>query len=483
MKRSRKFGFFREAQTRIFLIYVAFVLIAVGLAVPIFRTLLFSAVDERVNEDLLEEVEEFEEVYTEWSQADSPSLTSLKATLDNYLSSTLPEDDNFLIAVVDGDVYRSNPFFLPDAINVESELFEKWTQIDETTQGRERTEDPSIGNVLYVVEPLVIDDELRGQFLIAHLSAGERQEALAGVYVFATVAGGLMVLALALAWSTTGRLLKPVQDLAVTARAINETDLDGRIDVIGTGELADLATTFNAMMDRLQRAFNSQRNFINDAGHELRTPITIMQGHLELMGDDPIEQAETKDLMLDELDRMGRLVNDLILIVKSENPNFLRFETVDVADLCTDLFTKAQTLAERDWQLTIDTRAKIVADPQRLTGALLNLLNNAAQHTQTTDRITLGCRGRNGYVEFWVEDTGEGVPEAEQTRVFDRFARVQYTQRKSDGSGLGLAIVRAIVEAHGGRVGLSSQIGVGSVFTLTLPIEQPLVLTAYQEVR
>ncbi|ESA34003.1 signal transduction histidine kinase [Leptolyngbya sp. Heron Island J] len=482
MKPSRTLDFFREARTRIFLIYVAFMLIAVGLAVPIFRTLLFSGVDKRVNEDLQEEVEEFKDAYTEWLASENQSMASLKTTIDDYMSGTLPEDDNFLIAIVEDNVYRSNPGFLPNAINENSGLFETWTQLSENTQDQEITGDASIGDILYIVEPLVIDGELQGQFVIAHLSAGERQEALAGVYVFMEVVGGLLVLALALAWLTSGRLLKPVQDLAVTARAINETDLDSRIAVVGTGELADLATTFNAMMDRLQAAFNSQRNFINDAGHELRTPITIMQGHLELMGDDPVEQAETRDLILDELDRMGRLVNDLILIVKSEHPNFLRFETLDVAHLCTDLFTKAQTLADRDWQLAIETRTKIVADPQRLTGALLNLLNNAAQHTQTGDRITLGCRGRNGCVEFWVEDTGEGIPEAEQVRVFDRFARVQHTQRKSDGSGLGLAIVRAVVEAHGGRVGLSSQVNVGSVFTLTLPIEQPLVLSAYQEV-
>ena len=483
MKRSRMLGFFREARTRIFLTYVVFMLMAVGLAIPIFRTLLFSEVDGRVNEDLLEEVEEFNEAYTGWLESEAPSLASFKTTIDDYMSGTLPEDDNFLIAILGNDVYRSNPGFLPDAINENSELFETWTQLSESTQDQKLNGGASVGDILYVVEPLVVNDEIQGHFVIAHLSAGERQEAIAGVYVFVKVVGVLLVLALALAWLTTGRLLQPVQDLAVTARAINETDLDSRISVTGSGELADLATTFNAMMDRLQSAFNSQRNFINDAGHELRTPITIMQGHLELMGDDPVEQAETKDLILDELDRMGRLVNDLILIVKSEHPNFFRFETLDVAQLCTDLFAKAQTLADRSWQLAIETHTKIVADPQRLTGALLNLLNNAAQHTQTGDQITLGCRGRNGCVEFWVADTGEGIPEAEQVRVFDRFARVSYTQRKSEGSGLGLAIVRAIVEAHGGRVGLSSQVDVGSVFTLTLPIEQPLVLSAYQEVR
>lgn len=481
MKRSKPFGFFKETRTRIFLIYVALMLAAVVLAIPIFRALLFSAVNERVNEDLLEEVEEFDEAYVEWSQSEDRSLISLKQTLDDYMSTTLPEDDNFLIVLVDGELYRSNPGFLPQVINANSALMEKWGQLDENTQGKERTGNPSVGDVLYVIEPLVIDNELRGQFVSVHLSAGERQEALTGVYVFSGVAGGLIVLALAMAWLATGQLLKPVQDLATTARTINETDLGGRIDVVGTGELAALATTFNAMMDRLQDSFNSQRNFINDAGHELRTPITIMQGHLELMGDDPEEQAETVELLLDELDRMGRLVNDLILIVKSENPNFLRFETVDVAHLCADLYAKAQTLAERDWQLVVDSRAKIVADPHRLTGALLNLLHNAAQHTQLNDHIELGCRDRNGHVEFWVQDTGEGIPEAEQVRVFARFARVQYTQRKSDGSGLGLAIVRAIVEAHGGKVGLSSQVEVGSVFTVTLPVEQPLALTSYRE--
>ena len=92
-----------------------------------------------------------------------------------------------------------------------------------------------------------------------------------------------------------------------------------------------------------------------------------------------------------------------------------------------------------------------------------------------------GCCHHNSKVEFWVKDTGEGIPIAEQVRVFDRFARVQHTQRKSDGSGLGLAIVRAIVEAHGGQVGLSSQPGVGSIFTLKLPLDQPLVLTVYGE--
>ncbi|MBT9315520.1 HAMP domain-containing protein [Leptothoe spongobia TAU-MAC 1115] len=481
MKRSNQISFLKEARTKIFLLYMALMLAAVALSVPIFRALLFRAVDARVNENLLEEATEFDDVYNQWLASDDPSFETLSVAVDEYVTGELPEDDNFLIALLDGQVYRSNPIVLPDAIRPGSDLFAHWIQLDDDTQRKTNTGDPAVGRVIYMVDTLVVDGVTRGQFIIAHLSAGERQEALAGLYVFAEVAGGLLVVAFAVAWVLTGRLLQPVKELAKTARRINETDLESRIDVGGTGELAELANAFNNMMDRLQNAFNSQRNFINDAGHELRTPITIMQGHLELMGDDPAEQAETVDLVLDELDRMGRLVNDLILIVKAEHPSFLCLETVDVVAFCTDLFTKAQTLADRDWQLQVDTRAKIVADPHRLTGALLNLLQNAAQHTQMGDRIELGCRDDKDQVEFWVKDTGEGIPIAEQMRVFERFARVQHTQRKSGGSGLGLAIVRAIAEAHNGNIGLSSQSGIGSVFTLKLPIDQWVPLPAYQE--
>ena len=305
--------------------------------------------------------------------------------------------------------------------------------------------------------------------MIAHLSAGERREALEGVYVFAQVDSGLIALAFLLAWLGTGRLLRPVKDLAAATRSITESDLSRRIDVQGTGELAELTTTFNAMMDRLETAFDSQRSFINDAGHELRTPITIIQGHLELMGDDPDEQAETLDIVMNELDRMSRLVNDLSLLMKAERVDFLQFGTINISAFTQALYNKAGTLAERDWQLQIEAEGQLMADHQRLTGALLNLLSNAAQHTDATDPIILGCRSREGWVEFWVQDTGEGVPETEQARIFERFARVQHTYRRSEGSGLGLSIVRAIAEAHGGQVSLESQPGEGATFTLVLP--------------
>jgi signal transduction histidine kinase len=124
------------------------------------------------------------------------------------------------------------------------------------------------------------------------------------------------------AWIVAGRVLAPLRLLTETAHLISESDLTRRIPVQGIDEISELTITFNEMLDRLQAAFASQRDFINDAGHELRTPITIIRGHLELLGDDPQERRETVELVTDELDRMSRFVDDLLLLAKAEQPNF-----------------------------------------------------------------------------------------------------------------------------------------------------------------
>ena len=226
------------------------------------------------------------------------------------------------------------------------------------------------------------------------------------------------------------------------------------------------------MLDRLQLAFESQQEFLKDAGHELRTPITIIQGHLELMDDDPQEQQETLALVMDELARMGRFVNDLLLLTKAERPDFLQLETLHAIAFMSEMFAKIQTLGDRDWQLSMHWSGKFVADRQWLTGALVNLAQNAVEHTLPNDVIELGVERINNQVRFWVRDTGEGISLADQTRIFDRFARVANTYRRSEGAGLGLAIVKTIAEAHGGHIELSSQVGVGSTFNLILPIER-----------
>jgi signal transduction histidine kinase len=229
--------------------------------------------------------------------------------------------------------------------------------------------------------------------------------------------------------------------------------------------------TFNDMLDRLEAAFATQRRFLDDAGHELRTPITIIRGHLELMGDEPEERRATLALVMDELDRMSRLVEDVITLAKAERPDFLDLRTVDVEALTGEVHTKATGLAPRRWVLQEAGRGVVVADRQRLTQAIVQLAQNAVQHTGPDDVIAISSRLADGEATFTVRDTGPGVAPADRERIFDRFGRGRGARR--EGAGLGLAIVRAIAEAHGGRVAVDSPDGGGAAFRLIVPVDPP----------
>ncbi|MEM8778955.1 MAG: HAMP domain-containing sensor histidine kinase [Cyanobacteria bacterium P01_G01_bin.49] len=166
---------------------------------------------------------------------------------------------------------------------------------------------------------------------------------------------------------------------------------------------------------------------------------------------------------------MNRLVNDLTLLAKSERPDFLQREIIDIATFTEEIYCKATGLANREWGLDNKARGQILGDRQRLTQALINLAKNASQHTTEADQIRIGSTQINQKIYLWVQDTGEGIETQEQERIFERFVRGN-TRNSSEGSGLGLSIVKAIVEAHNGWVELVSKVGKGSTFTIILPL-------------
>jgi len=173
-----------------------------------------------------------------------------------------------------------------------------------------------------------------------------------------------------------------------------------------------------------------------------------------------------------ELDRMQRIVNDLLVLAKAQQPDFLDLEAVDMAALTEEIHAKAPGLAPRDWRLTGVGRGRVVADRQRLTQAVMQLAQNAAQHTQDGTRIELGSVVSDGEARVWVRDEGPGIPSDQRDRIFRRFSRAAGV-RRSEGAGIGLAIVKAIAEAHHGRVEVESRPGAGSTFTQVIPTDQP----------
>ena len=480
--------FFGEARTRILIWYVLLMAFFLCLSIPAIRQRLFALVDARVKEELNEEVTVFNENFAAEFEAKQGAVEQrltekygsletyfspqkLSAFFDIHLSRQITEDDTFLLAIVEGKFYKSSSKALPKQLQPDSELVKNWAKLSQPDRGEHQVSDRKTDSILYAAEPVKIKGKTVGVFVVAHLTAGERQEALEAFKVVIEVTLVVLILVILPAWIAAGKLLAPLRVLTATARAIEESDLSQRLVVRGQGEIAELANTFNQMMDRLEEAFATQRNFINDAGHELRTPITIVRGHLELMGDDPEEQAETMALVMDELDRMSRFVDDLVVLAKVEQPDFLQLETVEVGALTEELFAKAKALGNRNWELDAAGKSRIVADRQRITQAVMNLAQNAVQHTASEDSIAIGSAISGSKVRFWVRDTGEGIAPIDQERIFERFARAANSHRRSEGAGLGLSIVRAIAEAHGGKVYVSSQLGTGSTFALIMPIE------------
>jgi signal transduction histidine kinase len=321
-----------------------------------------------------------------------------------------------------------------------------------------------------LASPLEAGGERVGTFAVATFVTEDRAEIDDTLRVEAAISLVVVALGLAIAWSVAGRLLRPVRDLTANARDLDERDLSARIPEAGNDEIAELARTYNAMLDRLQAGFETQRRFVDDAGHELRTPITIISGHLELMGDDPDDRRETVALVTDELDRMSRMVDDLLVLAKAEQPRFIEPEPLDLAAFSTGLLERARLLGDRRWVLDEHADATVVADGQRLVQATLNLLRNAVEHTAVGGTIAIGTRCADDQLQIWVRDDGPGIDLDEQDRLFERFARGAGGRGRSEGAGLGLAIVRAIAESHGGTVALQSTPGQGATFTITVPV-------------
>jgi len=185
---------------------------------------------------------------------------------------------------------------------------------------------------------------------------------------------------------------------------------------------------------------------------------------------DEQDATETRALALRELDRMNRLADDLVLLARSEAPDFVRTEPTDVGTLLDNVLDQARQLGNRRWRVTNRAEAVADIDPERVTQALLQLAANAVKFSDDGSTVRLGSRLEDDQLALWVEDEGIGIPPAQQDRIFERFAQVTGPQgRPAAGSGLGLSIVAAITAAHHGRVAVTSTPGRGSRFTLLLP--------------
>ncbi len=306
---------------------------------------------------------------------------------------------------------------------------------------------------------------------VSHAQSGvARAFILAGILA---LAGGLFA-----SYLIGTRVSGPLRRMAAVAARVDAGDLNPRIhDAGGQGdEVRVLADAFNHMLDRLTEAFAGQREFVADASHELRTPLTVIRGQLEVLAaqKDPsgAEVRRVERLLQAEIARITRLVDDLLLLAKTEQTPFLRIEPIDLPVYVRELWDGMSLLARRRFELGPIPAGTLRADPDRLAQALRNLVGNAIEHTAVErGLVRLRVEAAPGErVRFLVEDDGPGIPADQRERVFDRFHRTDAARdRASGGTGLGLAIVRAIAVAHGGRVAAGGSPGGGACIEFELP--------------
>jgi two-component system, OmpR family, sensor kinase len=457
----------RGVRARLFAYSV--VLLAIGIAVTVFtvRQILLVRLDARIGDSLVQEVREFKNLADSVDpRTGRPFGPEVQPLFDLYLQRNVPAEGEQLLTFSRGEFYRekdSSPAGF--RLGTRAELARRWSNLAEPRSG---ALDTASGPVRYLAVPIRFSGVPTGTFVVVKLTAEEREEIVGAVWTAGLVGALVLLVGTLVAYLAAGHLLHPLRELTETVRDLESADLTRRIEVSGDDELAELGRTFNGMLDRLEVAFSSQRDLIRDVSHELRTPITIVRGHLEVMGDDPADRRETLQLVTDELDRMARLVDDLLILARAERPDFLQPEPLRLADFTHEVYSKATSLGDRRWTLHLQRDGSLDADPQRLTQALVNLADNAVKQTDEGGEIEIGADVEDGWARFWVSDRGPGLTEADREEVFARFARGDGGKGYA-GTGLGLAIVKAVADAHGGRTEVDSEPGAGARFTIWIP--------------
>jgi signal transduction histidine kinase len=444
--------------------YVALLAVALVPALLIQRSFLLDQVVNGADQALDQEVSELRQLAGGLDpETGQPFAGDVAAIFDTYLERNVALVDEAVVTVVDGQPYKSD---LSGASFQGTALLDHWSSLRAPVRDQV---DSEMGPIRYLAVTLASGDTVGGVFVVAIALEEQLENVDDVIRVGALVLGSILLISSAVAWIAAGEVLRPLRLLSETARSITESDLSGRIPVEGDDEIAGLARTFNDMLDRLEEAFATQRRFADDAGHELRTPITVIRGQLEVLGDDPDERATTIRLVTGELDRMSRVVEDLLVLTKAEQPEFIQPHPIDLSEFVDELAVKASALSQRAVMVTATDHAVVLGDRERLTQAVMNLARNAVEHTPKTATVSLGGRVNGSWARIWVADTGPGIPVSDRARLFERFTRGEPGRRRTGGAGLGLSIVKAIAEGHGGTVELETG-DTGTTFTIVIPI-------------
>ena len=460
-----------STRIRIVVTYLLVLVVAAVVSMVAIRHVLLLRLEQRTEAALNQEVLEPPLLVGDIDPATGRPFDTLERAFDVYLDANVPSIEEGFVALVDGTITRDRLRSFPGNV-IPADALAEFAEFSRITNGpteQAGSFETEYGTARYRAVRVVVGAD-HGAFVVVILPAAGLRE-IGELQTYGTIVVAIVVTAAAMcAWFIAGRVLRPIRELTDTARSISESADTTRLKISPSGgEAAEMASTFNSMLDRLETATVDERDLFRAAGHELRAPLTVATGHLELIANGTFEQQSTLPLVLDELARMGKIIDDLQSLTGAGAPDFLAATSIDADLFVHELLAKVMTLAPRRWVIDSAPTNVFVGDRYRLTEAVMNLVDNAVAHTSTDDVIAIGADLDNQQVRIWVRDTGVGVLPEDIDRVFERFVRGQGAAHRYRGSGLGLSIVRSIAEAHGGRVELTGRPGHGATFTITIP--------------
>jgi signal transduction histidine kinase len=403
------------------------------------------------------------------TELDVEDYDNVERYLYDAVAHLVPADNEASLAVLDGAArYRPSTLSGFD-ISEDRDLIDR--VVDATSEGETKTGTAVTpqGSLRYIAIPITMEGDDRKGIYVRAIDLGAELEPVT-VAMTTYVVSALIVLAAIgfVGWFVTGRLLSPIRRMRETADAIAITDLSARLETHGNDDIADLSRTVNSMLDRIEGSVDVQRQLLDDVRHELKTPITIVRGHLELMdATDAADVASAREIGIAELDRLARLVEDIDLLAAAEGDSYNMIE-LDVGSLTARVGELVAVIPGHAWTVEAHGEGVIRGDQDRLLQAWLQLADNAAKYTPHGTPIEIGSAVDAEGAHLWVRDHGPGIPAAARHRIFRRFDRAQ-GKRSVGGSGLGLAIVDAITKGHGGRCAVTDTPGGGATMTIHLP--------------
>lgn len=435
-------------------------------------------IDERLISqiDVLDQVDELRVVVESGAVAsaqDTPdNFTDLEAYLRAAVSRLIPGRNEASIAVIDGRIaFRSANTLSQQIADDPDFVAEAVATAKPADQAVIASASIGSTDLRYIAVPVSQPgDDRTGVYIRAVDVTRELEPVTLSLLTYTAAALATLAAIGIVGWFVAGRILSPIRRMRETADSITPTDLRARIPADGNDDISDLSRTVNSMLDRLEGSMDNQRQLLDDVRHELKTPITIVRGHLEMMDvANPADVASTRDIGIAELDRMTRLVEDIDLLSSAEGDQF-EISLVDVRELTERMGDLVGGFPGHSWSVAGIAPGVIEGDYDRLLQAWLQLADNATKYTPQGSPIEIGSTLDIDSVHLWVRDHGPGIPPAARRRIFHRFARADH--RTVGGSGLGLAIVDAIAKAHLGTCAVTDTDGGGATFTITLPITQ-----------